>query len=794
MKFGEEWLRKWINTSISSMQLVEQLTMTGIEVEHILIPQPIFKNIFIAKIVSKKIHPKNNNYYIYKVELNNIYKNIITHKKINLFIGLKIPVAIEGSKLASGKLIQSLIIDGYLSDGIFCSYRSLGFNLKDNSIITLSKSIEELDFEKYLSLYKFIFNFSIPANRLDLHSVIGIARDISIINHLPLPNLKYNSYFSDVHTKKLVKIDISNLNITYIFREIFSINMNIDIPFYIKERLRNSGIFINNALMNIVYYVYLETGCWFHIFDSDKLNGNLCIRYLKNTDQIISLKNKDIIQNSKLIVISDEKNLISLEDMEYIQFSNIDDNTKNIMLGAIFFDPDFIKNKKKLNFISNKPIKLMKYNIFTDIKKYSFEYISKLILKIFGGKITVPKIMRVIKNKYRNISLKLNIKKINSITGYKFSKEVIKKILTICYFKYFYISGVFFISPPFWRLDITVKEDIIHEIIKIYGFNKILKKPFVRTISTILNSSKKYSLNKLKLNLVYKGYLEIISYSFVNPKIQKLFFSTSQFLKIINPISNDMSVMRMSLWIGLIQCIAYNFNRQQESIRIFESGLCFFKNKSNDSKIIQEEYLAGAISGNINHRVWYTQNREFDFYDLKGDLESILNICGKLKFVSFISKKFDGLRIDQSAGIFFLDTLIGKIGVLDPSLYDFLNLKKPIILFELSLKHILLKKDITYKPISDFPIIQRDISIIVSEYVTVGEIISICENTIKSKYVKIYVYDVYRGLGIKSGEKSISICFIFKSMLNTLIEYDINIKIEKCIATLKNKCQAVLRE
>lgn len=795
MKFGEEWLRKWINPPISSIHLCNQLIKIGLEVDLLESSPVIFKNIIVGQIFYKKIHPKNKNFFIYIIQFSSFRKQLITNKNINISIGAKVPVALEGSQLSSGFFVRSFLVDSIISEGIFGSFKNLGFDdYNDNPIILSHKCPIGLDFSKHPVLNDSILTFYVPSNRFDLHSIIGIARDIAIVNNIYFPLFKYDPCFSNISPKINVEIKIPNLDIQYVFREIYSISLSNDISFEMKIRLKNCGLLTDNILKNIVNYVYIETGFWFHILDSDKLDRKIFLRYINKFDNLSILKDKNSLLKSDIIVLSNKENIISLENMEYIQYGNIDNNTKNIFLGSICFDPLFLENKKPCDFLFIKNLDYMKYNIHSSVQDYFLEYISNLILYFCKGSVTISKNIYNISRKPYFSFLNLNIKKINNLLGHNFLKKDIFQILNRCYFKYLYLSNIFIITPPYWRTDIKIEEDIISEILRIYGFDKIISCPFASSIYLFNNNFQNISLINLKLNLVSKGYLEIISYSFVDPDMQKFFFPKLKFLKIINPVSVEMSVMRHSLWIGLIQCILYNQNRQYESIRIFESGFCFFRNQNNKSQFSQTEYLSGAISGNINHRVWYSKNRKFDFYDLKGDLESIFQIFGKLDDISFISEKYDGLLFNQSAGIYYLGVYIGRIGVLDPDLCHLFNLKDSVILFEISLKKILFKKNISFQPISDFPNVQRDISVIVSENITVKKIIQVCKDSIKSVFVKIYVYDVYRGTGITLGKKSISICFIFKSMLKTLRDIEVNKYISRCILELKNKLDAIIRK
>ncbi|VFP87988.1 Phenylalanine--tRNA ligase beta subunit [Buchnera aphidicola (Cinara piceae)] len=797
MKFGEEWLRKWINPSISGKNICKQLTKFGCEAEYIKEKNILYLNTVIGQIIAKKVYNIDKKLIIYTICICQNQNILILHKETKyLLIGTKVPVILSKSFLKKTINTSSLNLNLNISHCMLGSYNRLYIEKDNHDIIVLEDDSKiGLNFNDYYHKNNYIMRLFTPFNRIDLRSIWGLSREIAILNNLPLPHLKYKSFLNQ---KKLssfnCNIDIQTNNIQYIFCELYSIKFKSILPFWIQDRLRRSDILTNNIITNILNYIFMETGHFLHVFDLDKLNKNLFIKSIEKKKIIKTIYNKNFSLPKNTIVLSDNKNILSFEDMQYSNFAEINHSTKNLFLGSICFDNQFLQERNIFIPIIHKKTECLKYNIYPNIQKNIFQYTQKLIIDICGGVSSKFKQYNTNNGVFFSNLLLLEIRKLNKISGSIFTKKDVISILDHGYFSYYENNNIFFVTPPYWRSDIIIVEDLISEIIRIYDYENIKSMPPREYINNFLNKQEKISLSRIKLFLSDRGYCEIISYSFINPMIQKYFVSQSNILKIQNPISNDMSDMRLSLWIGLINCISYNQKRQQESIRIFETGLCFFLKKEDKNKIIQNEYLSIAMSGFISRREWYLKNRKFDFYDLKGDVESILNICGKLECIEFISENFIGLCSDKSAGIYLSGQLIGRIGVLDITFHHLFDLKDPVILFEIMWKKICSRNSIHVKYISILPSSKRDISIIVSQNILTKDILKICYSNISIKNTNINICDVYMGSNIPPKKKSVSICFIFNSTKNTLKEFDINLNILQCITALKNKLGATLRE
>lgn len=793
MKFGEEWLRSLIKISFSHELLCEKFKNIGLEVSFYKNLDKKFDGVVIGQVINKKKHPIEIDYYIYNVYINKIFKIFIISKNNNIFIGDKIPVAIEGSTIRKNFLIKKKYVKGYLSEGIFCSYSDLYFEKNNNNYIKLPNNASVgLSFSSYIFFSDFFLNISIPTNRPDLNSIFGIVRELCF-------SFNYsNNIFENFKNKEVfnflgkVNIKKTNNKLSYIYRVINNISLKRYTPFWIKERLRRCGFVSDCVLKNIIQYVFIETGIWFHIFDLDFLEGDLCISHISDISnlKIKNIEQKNIFKDS--ILLLNNNNILSSEDMSMTYHANITNNTENIFIGAIFYDSSYVYsrnidifNKKIINDDS-------KYNINSYKSDYFLNYLTKIITDCCSGKISFIK--KYFLKEKKNKKICINFKKINKVIGRSFSLKEILNLLVPNGFIVYYKNKKLFITPPKWRSDIYLEEEIIGEIVRLYDSENIFPLPPKESCTFFDNITSKFSILDIKNILSTKGYFEIISYSFIDPFLQRFFFPNSFFLSIKNPISIDMSVMRCTLYIGLLKCVSYNQKRQNNSIRLLESGLCFFSNKIAPLFCTQEEMLSGVVNGYISDRSWNSKIRKFDFYDIKGDVEYILEKIGKLKDIKIVNSFFPGFCKKQNVDIYYNKEKIGHIGLLDEKINNFFDIKGPTILFELFWNKISNKPSSLIKEFSKLPKIKRDISIIVPNYIVCNDLINLCKKTLFKYSVNIYVYDIYYGNGIPIDKKSISISFVFESFNVTLKDDDINYAILKCVKILQNKFQAILRD
>lgn len=798
MKFSEVWLREWVNPAINNIELIQQLTMIGFKVN---VSQPIsniFYGIVIGKIIECKIHPNYDNYWIIKV--NNGEKkllNIICNAE-NCRKNIKVVVAKIGATLPNGNKIKLDTIQEQQSEGILCTFKIL--NIIDNTpgIIELPEDAPIGQcFYNYLSLYDNIMDIDITPNRGDCLSIIGIAREIAVINTLKLKQLKIHVIKPTINNTLSIIVNNPDACPKYLTRIIKNINIATPTPLWIKEKLRRCGICIINIVTDITNYVLIELGYPIHVFDYEKIEGDtIQIRYNKIAETITLSKNKIIKLKPNTLIIADNKKILSIAGIIISENCAVYSQTHDIILQSAFFTPSIIAAQSKA------------YNIYTlcairyargvdpNISQLALERVTSLLLKYCKG--YPGPIINITNNNFlpKINSITLHLKKLYKILGFYITKQKIIDILKSLGFQIEFLqkNDSWKILHPTWRFDISIEENIIAEIIRIYGYDKIPKITIKTNLITSYNHTSTISLSTIKSLLVARNYQEIITYSFVNPKTQKLLYPKKNPWILKNPITSEMSSMRLSLWIGLIETMIYNQNRQQKHIKLFESGICFIPNNNDNHQIHQTFMIAGLRSGFRFSQHWDLTTHEADFYDIKGDVEALLHYTNKFNCIKFKQSTHPALHPTQNAAIYLNNhTCIGYVGVIHPAIQSALNIRSHILVFELTwhlIAHTILPK---ISEISKFPKNCRDISIIVEKNISSASIINTCKKILKNQLIDVRISDVYKNYNIPENCKSLTIKLFLQSTTHTLREEEISNIVDTCITTLQKKFSITLR-
>ncbi|QCI16391.1 phenylalanine--tRNA ligase subunit beta [Buchnera aphidicola (Aphis craccivora)] len=801
MKFSEKWLREWVNPKIESIILSEQIINSGIEIESIEKFSPLFKGVVVGKIISCITHPTLNNLKIVKVDVGK--KNLlnILCKASNCCNKMKVAVAMTGSVLANSIKINLKQFQNQKSEGMLCSFSELGlFDSNDNKIIEFPKTTPiGINVNDYFLLEDNLIKVNVTPNRPDGLSIIGIARNIAAINNINITPLKEKNNLVTIQNKFPIYVDSEKKDVNFFGRVIANVNIDVQTPFWMKKKLFMSDMLSENIIINIINYVLIEIGQPLNVLNADIIDTFIQIKKTNEKNILYLKKDLKIILNKNILVFSDKSKILFIPGNLNSHCLEINKNTKNIFLISYSVDQESLFNINKI-IGPNNILNYHNYGIDFSLQKYAIEYATDLILKICSG--NAGEITSYTNNaclKYRN-KIQLYYKNIKKIAGFFIDSKILLNILLRLEYQIEDKKKYWNVTPPTWRFDILIEEDVIGDILRIYGYNNIPLTPLKESFN-FYNQNDDYKkddiLNQSATLLINRGYHEVITYSFIDPILQNHIFSKNdKELFISNPISKDLSCMRISLWPGLLKTLLYNKNRKQDSVRLFEKGLCFSMDDHKTLGVNQTMFLAGIISGFNGKENWFSKRRKVDFYDLKGDLESILELmCGSSSY-EIKNKKVLGLHPNQSAQIFLNDNIIGNFGKIDPSLERKLDIDHNTFLFELLIDKIFdLKvfKDFKFKEYSKFPSSRRDISILISENISYSDIIKVCKNCFSDKKVDINLFDIYSCKEFSS-KKSLAISFTFQDSKKTLKENEINLMLDYCIRTLINTFQIVLRK
>ncbi|MBD2793417.1 phenylalanine--tRNA ligase subunit beta [Xenorhabdus szentirmaii] len=795
MKFSELWLREWANPAISSEALSDQITMAGLEVDGVEKVAGQFHGVFVGEVVECGQHPNADKLRVTKVNVGGERLLDIVCGAPNCRQGLRVAVATVGAVLPGDFKIKAAKLRGEPSEGMLCSFSELGIAVDQDGIIELPADAPiGADLRDYMKLDDSAIEISITPNRADCLSIVGVARDVAVINQIAMTAPDIEAVKPTTGEVFPVRVDASEACPRYLGRVIKNVNVNATTPLWMREKLRRGGIRSIDPIVDITNYVLLELGQPMHAFDLECLSGSIIVRLAEQGEKITLLDGREAELSTDTLVIADEKQLLAMAGIFGGEYSGVGAETQHIMLECAFFSPMAITGRARRHGLHTDASHRFERGVDPQLQHKAMEYATQLVLSICGGE--AGEIVDVTSEAHlpKPATIVLSRKKLDRLIGHYIADEQVADILTRLGCQITVQDNGWEAIAPSWRFDMQIEEDLVEEVARIYGYNNIPDVPVCADLVMTSHREADLPLKRVKTMLVDKGYQEVITYSFVDPKIQKYLHPQEEALILPNPISADMSAMRLSLLTGLLTTVVYNQNRQQSRVRLFETGLRFVPDENAENGIRQELMLAGVITGNRFEEHWSIEKNSVDFFDLKGDLESVLELTGKLSGISFKAEEHSALHPGQSAGIYLENNYIGYIGVVHPELERKLDLNGRTVVFELVWSGLADRIIPDMKEVSRFPSNRRDIAIVVPENVAAEDVLVECKKVGVNHIVGINLFDVYCGKGVAEGYKSLAISLILQDTVRTLEEEEIAAAVNKCVAALEQRFQASLRD
>lgn len=787
MKFSEIWLRSFVNPPCSSAELAHTLTMAGIEVENVEPVASAFKNVVVAEVLSVEKHPTADRLSVCNVKTGKLDNDLlqIVCGAPNVSAGVKVPCALIGATLP-GFVIKKTRLRGIDSSGMLCSAKELGISeVSDGLLLLPNDAPVGTDFRSYYELEDGVFTLSLTPNRADCLSVQGIAREVSAITDTALHPLALEFVSNEIDDTLNVHVTAPDACPLYCGRILRNINLNAATPLWMAQRLERSGLRSINSVVDITNYVMLETGQPLHAFNLAKIAGSIQVRFALPQEKIQLLNGNQIDLTPEMLLISDEHKPLALAGIMGGLESGVTHGTTDIFLESAFFSPNVISGKSfHLGFSSDSAYRFERGVDFSATRSV-LERASYLIRNICGGQAGT-----VIEMKHelpQRSSVDVRIERIKRMLGIDINKEQIANYFKRLGFKFSEEDGRFSVMSPTYRFDLTIEEDFIEELARIYGYDHIPTHYPHASMAMLSASETQYSTIEIKKTLIDRDYQEVINYAFVDADWEADFTDNHKPIALLNPIASQMSVMRSTLIGGLISNLQFNLNRKQVRVRLFEIGCCFIRENENDCK--QIEKIAGLSHGDFSFEQWGMPARNIDFYDIKADVE----VLCRGKPINFEKFFHPALHPGKSAEIYYEGKIIGWIGELHPRWQKKYGLQKNTILFELDLDSLKPKLLPFVKEISKFPPVRRDIAIIVDNDVSAHSLLS-CMQVVKSQIISdISLFDIYRGKGMESNKKSLAFRVLLQDTEKTLTDEQVEFAVTSLIKILKNKFGAELR-
>ncbi|WP_045046568.1 phenylalanine--tRNA ligase subunit beta [Rouxiella chamberiensis] len=795
MKFSELWLREWVNPAISSEELSEQITMAGLEVDGVDAVAGAFHGVVVGEVVECGQHPNADKLRVTKINVGGDRLLDIVCGAPNCRQGLKVAVATVGAVLPGDFKIKAAKLRGEPSEGMLCSFGELGINVESEGIIELPLDAPiGTDIREFLQLDDNTIEISVTPNRADCLGIIGIARDVAVINQLPLNAPAMDAVPATIGDVLPIDVQATDACPRYLGRVVKGINVAAATPLWMSEKLRRCGIRSIDPVVDITNYVLLELGQPMHAFDLNRIEGGIVVRLARKDETLTLLDGTTAKLNDDVLVIADHNKALAMGGIFGGEHSGVNEQTQDVLLECAFFNPLSITGRARRQGLHTDASHRYERGVDSALQYQAMERATALLLEICGGQ-AGPVIDATTESTLpKAASITLRREKLDRLIGHHVEDALVTDILQRLGCQVEVQEGRWVAVAPSWRFDMEIEEDLVEEVARVYGYNNIPDVPVKADLVMTQHREADLSLKRVKNLLVDRGFQEAITYSFVDPKVQQWLHPGEDVLMLPSPISVEMSAMRLSLWTGLLSSVVYNQNRQQGRVRLFESGLRFVPDSEAYLGIRQDVMLSGVIAGNRNEEHWDLARNAVDYYDLKGDLEAILELTGKLDDIQFKAEVNPALHPGQSAAIYLHGERIGFIGVVHPELERKLDLNGRTVVFEMLWNKLADRVLPDAHEISRFPANRRDIAIVVPENVAADDILVECKKVGANQVVGVNLFDVYRGRGVADGFKSLAISLVLQDTARTLEEEEIAATVARCVEALKQRFQASLRD
>ena len=772
MKFSESWLRTLVNPSLSSEALAHLLTMAGLEVEEMVAVAPAFDKVVVAQVLSKEKHPDADRLNLLSVDIGQNEPLSIVCGAQNVSVGMKAPCALVGAKLP-GIEIKQAKVRGIASSGMMCSSKELGLAEESSGLLELAaNAVVGQSIREHLDLDDHLLTLKLTPNRCDCLSVNGIAREVAALTGTVLQTLPQTLFKLNSSLSRKINVAVPTACPRYTGRVIAGVNAKATTPAWMAQRLERCGLRSISALVDVTNYVLLELGQPLHAFDLNKLNGDIEVRFARSGESLKLLNEQTVQLQTDMLVIADSKNPVALAGVMGGADSAVEEATTDIFLESAFFAPSVIVGKsRQLGFGSDSSYRFERGVDFAATQA-ALDRATQLILDICGGE--AGAVTEVLNELPARPPVKLRTARVHRVLGVSMAADEIAKILSRLGMTVQRQGDDFSVTPPSYRFDIAIEEDLIEEVARVHGYENIQPVPPQASMNMLPQIEALRPLSKVRQTLVQRDYQETINYAFVEAAWERDLCGNSAPIALKNPIASQMSVMRSSLLGGLLAALRTNLSRKQTRVRLFEVGGCFAAHGEN---YVQHERLAGLAYGSTLPEQWGIPARLVDFYDAKSDVEALFAPRG----LKFQAEQHPASHPGRSAKILLNGHAVGWIGELHPQWLLQYDLPQAVVWFEIELASLLAASVPVASEVSKLPPVRRDLAVVVDEAVTVQSLINALHEGKVSYVVEVGLFDVYRGKGVENGKKSLAFRVLLQDTQKTLTDIDI----DQSIAQLK---------
>jgi phenylalanyl-tRNA synthetase beta chain len=784
MNFPEHWLRTFADPDLSTQGLAHVLTMAGLEVEDLTPAAPVFDGVVIGHVLSVEPHPNAQKLHVCAVDVGNTSPLSIVCGAPNVSAGVKVACATVGAKLP-GIQITEAKLRGVPSQGMLCSAAELGIS-EDASGLMLLDSDAPIgrDIRQVLDLDDQIFSLKLTANRGDCLSMLGVAREVSAITGVELRMPETKTVEAVLGDRLEVTLSAPEACPRYAGRILRGVNAAAPTPASIVRRLERSGVRSISAIVDLTNYVMLEFGQPMHAFDLAKLSGNIDVRFARAGETLELLNGQTIDLEADMLLICDDSGPVALAGIMGGAATAVTPQTTDVFLEAAFFSPKAVAGKwRHLGFSTDASHRYERGVDYQGVAR-GYERLSQLILDVCGGQAAA--VNDVVASLPTRTDVRVRVSRVERVLGMPVSTERIQEILERLEMQPRRSGDAFVVTPPSYRFDIAIEEDLIEEIIRIEGYEKLPATLPKAHAGMRAIPERQQDMSRIRQAMIARDYQEVVTYSFVDESWEKDFGGNAAPIRLANPIAEQLSVMRSNLLGSLVDTLRFNLNRRQPRVRLFEISQVF---SHKEGRIDQQRRLGVIAYGDAHSEQWGTDARSVDFYDLRGDLETLLSP----RTIELVAARHPALHPGKSARVVVDGQEAGWIGELHPALRQRYEIPEAVVAFEVDIDSIAKRPMPAYEAFSKYPFVRRDIAIEVADDIPVQTLLTSLNKGRSSIVKDVALFDLYRGKGIDSGKKGLAFRVLLQDTQKTLTDAGVDSAVAGLREILEREHGAKLR-
>jgi phenylalanyl-tRNA synthetase beta chain len=791
MKFSENWLRELVHISVGRDELSQRLTMSGLEVEELTELGIGLDGVLVGEIVAAERHPDADKLQVCRVDVGQSEPLQIVCGAPNARVGLKAPLAMVGAQIGA-ITIKAAKLRGVDSFGMLCSAKELGLDADASGLMELASDAPVgSGLAEYLGLPDSAIELGLTPNRSDCLGMHGLAREVAA-------ELATTTSIGDIpevapsHDKTIsLRVDAAADCPRYCGRLIQGLRADAVSPLWMKERLRRSGVRPISALVDVTNYVMLELGQPLHAFDAAAVQSGIVVRRAQAGEKIKLLDEREVSLDEGFLVIADATKPVALAGIMGGFDSRVTDGTNEIFLESAYFSPSVISGRARKLGLHTDASHRFERGVDPNLPRRAIERATALLLEIAGG--SAGPVVEASANVHlpKRLEIPLRRSRLKRVLGVSIADADVTRILNALGMQVSVTDEGWTATPPSSRFDIAIEEDLIEEVARIHGYSNIPAQAPRGEITPATRHEDRVPVAQVRALLTARGYSEAITYAFIGEDVLQRWGLAADSIALANPLSAELAVMRTSLLPGLVAALESNQKRQQSRVRLFEIGRSYIQ---GESAPIETDRVAAVVSGQVVSEQWGSAKRDVDFFDVKGDVESLFALTGLS--ASDFSIRAGGpawLHPGRAATIVRDGVDVGFVGALDPRLQKALDLDEDVYVFDVELDALTRRKVPQAKSLSRFPSLRRDIAVVLAESVAYAEVEAAIRAAVGEVLVDVFLFDRYSGAALGEGMKSLAIGLILQDRSRTLTDQDADQCVSLAVSALATGFDAKLR-